>query len=143
MSKKARYRNSNGYIMIYKPDHPRSWFGYVQEHILVMEEYLGIKLPEGCAVHHRNKIRDDNRIENLLLLRSDSDHMMLHIFMNMKNDKLIEAYESWSLELMKIIKSGMPFDKAAKHPFLQSDTPNATNLNSLRPKTILRKKTGS
>ena len=38
------------------------WLG---EHILVAESYLGARLPLGSSVHHRNGVRNDNRIENL------------------------------------------------------------------------------
>lgn len=45
------------------------------------QEHYGITIPDGFDVHHINKDRMDNRIENLLLLPS-SIHQSLHIVDN-------------------------------------------------------------
>lgn len=57
-----------GYRIIYKKSHPNSQKkGLIFEHILIMSEYLGRPLIKSETVHHKNGIRDDNRIENLEL----------------------------------------------------------------------------
>jgi hypothetical protein len=70
--KGGRIKTPDGYITIRLPkDHPYYSMTYtdslVLEHRLVMAEYLGRALKKGETVHHRNGIKDDNRIENLEL----------------------------------------------------------------------------
>jgi hypothetical protein len=68
-------RDKDGYILIRKPDHPYAMAsGYVREHRLVMEDEIGRYLRPGEVVHHINGIRDDNRIENLVLYESNAAH---------------------------------------------------------------------
>lgn len=73
--RRMKYKNK-GYVLVYSPKHPRAMVdGYVYEHWLVMERKLKRYLTERETVHHINRIRDDNRIANLKLYSSQSEHM--------------------------------------------------------------------
>lgn len=70
---------ADGYIAIYFPDHPKSnKDGYIMEHDLIMECYIGRWLNGDEVVHHINGIRNDNRIENLKLM-TIKEHASYHM----------------------------------------------------------------
>lgn len=86
----GRIVDKNGYVKIYMPEHPycerqrnrrkrlygrTSVCNYVYEHHLVIEKQIGRFLKDGEVVHHKNKVKDDNRIENLELFSSNAEHL--------------------------------------------------------------------
>lgn len=74
----GRSLDSDGYITIWNPDHPRAQSnGRVYEHILVLEEKLGRPITRDEECDHINQVRDDNRPENLRVM-TKADHRTRH-----------------------------------------------------------------
>ncbi len=73
--KGGKWYNGVGYIMVKvrgrKPER-------IFEHRIIMEESLGRYLEPAEVVHHINGIRDDNRIENLMLFTNNTEHHKYH-----------------------------------------------------------------
>lgn len=90
--KGGRILVKHGYVKVYCPEHPicvatnkrreaaanGKYYRrarYVWEHRLVMENHLGRLLQPGEVVHHKNGVKDDNRLENLQLYASNALHL--------------------------------------------------------------------
>ena len=98
---KGGRKKSRGYILVYLPSHPFSMKNrYIREHRLVMEKHLGRYLTPKEVVHHKNEIRDDNRIENLELCDSSGRHIFDH------------HHESW----LRAVKKGHEKNRGRKLP---------------------------
>jgi len=68
-----------GYVLEYAPWHARcDRYGYVQQHRLVAEHYLGRLLSGVEVVHHEDKDKMNNSPENLLIFPDHSAHMRHH-----------------------------------------------------------------
>jgi hypothetical protein len=75
---RKRHTMPSGYIRVYVPGHPAANSdGYALEHRYVAHE-AGWTIPAGSHVHHKNGIKDDNRLENLEVLKA-SEHHRQHI----------------------------------------------------------------
>lgn len=69
--KGGRTISSDGYILLYNPEHPNaSKSGYVLEHVFMMSQKLGRALSKNETVHHKNGIHSDNRDDNFELWSS-------------------------------------------------------------------------
>lgn len=79
--KGGKHSDGRGYVKIYKPLHPFNNRGYVLEHRLIMENHIGRYLSIDEVIHHKNGIKNDNRLENLLLM-SRNDHTSHHLMGN-------------------------------------------------------------
>lgn len=75
--KGGKYIDDKGYIRLLRPEHPNSVRGYVYEHRVIMEEYLGRYLQSWETVHHINEVKIDNRIENFFLT-TFAEHSAIH-----------------------------------------------------------------
>lgn len=72
----GRRVDKGGYVLLRVPKHPQAdGNGYVREHRLVFEKYLGRYLESEEVVHHRNGDPGDNRLENLELFATNGEHL--------------------------------------------------------------------
>lgn len=89
--------NSCGYVLIFKPDHVGAFpSGYVLEHRYKMSKKLKRKLKKNEVVHHIDGNRQNNKLENLLLMTKSQHikfHMMAYDFIFENN--LYKSYLKW------------------------------------------------
>lgn len=65
----TRLRRKGQYVAVYLPQHPvATRNGEILVHRLVVEQHIGRYLDRSEMVHHRNAVKDDNRIENLQIV---------------------------------------------------------------------------
>lgn len=69
----GRTKSADGYVFLTRPvfpGHEKYRRTQIAEHVVVMARHLGRPPRRGESVHHKNGVRDDNRIENLELWES-------------------------------------------------------------------------
>jgi hypothetical protein len=95
-SDREQKSTGKGYVLVFAPEHPaRDIHGYVYEHRLMMEKHLGCPLAPGEVVHHRDKRRWNNSLDNLLLCPDQDIHLALHRAIDSHQDRLVAGYEKW------------------------------------------------
>lgn len=124
----GRIKCRNGYIIIRV--YPNDFFcpmadshGYVLEHRLVVAKSLNRCLLSWEIVHHRNHIRDDNRIENLELLTSKVHHYGITRLENTVQKQQTEIGElkkqvrllRWQIKVIKKESTYTAFGDEAKY----------------------------
>jgi hypothetical protein len=111
----GKTKNKFGYVLVLAPDHPNCGPSrYVKEHRLVMEKHLGRLLSSDEHIHHINGIKDDNRIENLMIM-TNSEHLKLEssmrVFKNFHNNYKHITKE----QLLTEIDKGLSFMEISKN----------------------------
>lgn len=94
-------KNRKRYKTIRRAGHPNARAdGKILEHVYVMSEHLGRPIRPEETIHHRNCIRDDNRVENLELWSKN------HPPGGRVIDKL-----AWAIEILQEYSPDYGFDK--------------------------------
>jgi len=96
--KKDRVKGTKGYVWLRLPNHPKAYKqGYYPEHRYVMEQKIGRILDKYEHIHHKNGIKDDNRIENLELVNGSTHCLITQM------EKRIKELEKENKELREKI----------------------------------------
>ncbi len=121
-------KSAKGHILIYMPQHPNAdRSGYVAEHRLVMEHYLGRALAPKEVVHHINGDPADNRLENLAAM-THGEHTILHCTGRHHTNETRARIASAALRR---------FTNRANHPAYKSISPSALQAAVLALPTVV------
>ena len=103
-SKQGRRKNEAGYIQVLDPRRKKAkkaGSNYVLEHRLVMEQHLKRRLKDWEIVHHKNGLRDDNRLENLVV--TTSEHHANHTLVPLLQERIREL--EWMVRILFVSTS--------------------------------------
>lgn len=72
--KGGKFTTKDGYVAIKTATHLLGANNYTLEHRLVIEKVIGRKIKHPEVVHHINGVKNDNRVNNLILFKSNKSH---------------------------------------------------------------------
>lgn len=89
------WKTKEGYVGVRHPVTKKN----TGAHRVIMEEHLGRPLLEHESVHHKNGIRDDNRLENLELWSTSQPY-----------GQRIEDKVAWAKEILELYGTIVPYE---------------------------------
>lgn len=104
--KGGKHTDIFGYVhILVQPNHPLYCManegGYIREHRLMISNKIGRALETHEHVHHINGIRNDNRIENLMLLSRQDHNIYSHLCAKCELRKEIRSLREQIKKLVK------------------------------------------
>lgn len=80
----------NGYIRILAPNHPSADInGRISEHRFIIEKQIGRYLKSKESCHHINKIKTDNRLQNLMAFKNERTHQLFEAGHHINSSNII------------------------------------------------------
>lgn len=90
-----------GYVELRMPEHPRARKnGYIFEHLIVAEQHYG-EITRDYVIHHINGNKQDNRIENLMVL-TQKEHVEIIPNLVKENNYLKNKVKELEIELKRL-----------------------------------------
>lgn len=107
---KTKRHIANGYYRYHIPDHHLAdKNGNVYEHMIMAETMLGRELKDGEVVHHKDRNRLNNSIDNLMVFKTNADHAAYH-----SGDEIYKDGDVY----IAIKKKRMPSKKSGKYYYI-------------------------
>ncbi|MDR3263652.1 MAG: HNH endonuclease [Clostridiales bacterium] len=85
-----KQKTKKGYIKVYRPYEPNTQKnGYIYEHRYNIQQEIGRPLEENEIVHHKNGIKNDNKIKNLQITNRQ-EHYQIEKKINPEIKKIVK-----------------------------------------------------